>query len=210
MATTVKRGWLVAALSAAVAVLLGSALVTAAWAGAFGPDVAAASRTRLGPGGPGVPSGSSRAVPNLPGAVVHVSLTNMGGPMMGQRTPMHRGVMRVNADKVTVPAGTVSFAVANDGSVVHELVILPLGDSQAVGTRPIGADGKIDEASGPGGSGAGSLGEASNSGGEGTGDGIRPGATGWITVTLTPGRYELVCNLPGHYGAGMSTELTVS
>jgi uncharacterized cupredoxin-like copper-binding protein len=36
-----------------------------------------------------------------------------------------------------------------------------------------------------------------------------PGASGWVTVTLPPGRYELVCNLPGHYAAGMYTQLTV-
>ena len=29
------------------------------------------------------------------------------------------------------------------------------------------------------------------------------------TVTLTPGRYELLCNIAGHYGAGMYTELDV-
>lgn len=31
----------------------------------------------------------------------------------------------------------------------------------------------------------------------------------WTTVTLAPGRYELVCSLPGHYGAGMYSELDV-
>ena len=30
-----------------------------------------------------------------------------------------------------------------------------------------------------------------------------------MTLTLAPGRYELICNLPGHYAAGMFTELTV-
>jgi uncharacterized cupredoxin-like copper-binding protein len=33
---------------------------------------------------------------------------------------------------------------------------------------------------------------------------------GWVTVTLAPGRYELVCNLPGHYVSGMYGELTVT
>lgn len=40
-------------------------------------------------------------------------------------------------------------------------------------------------------------------------DGIEPGASSWTTVTLAPGRYELVCNLPGHYAAAMYTRLTV-
>jgi uncharacterized cupredoxin-like copper-binding protein len=31
-----------------------------------------------------------------------------------------------------------------------------------------------------------------------------------VTVTLAPGHYELVCNLPGHYTAGMYTQLDVT
>jgi len=37
-----------------------------------------------------------------------------------------------------------------------------------------------------------------------------PGASGWVTVTLAPGQYELVCNLAGHYTAGMYAQLTVT
>ena len=207
MATTVRRGWLIAALTVAVAVLLGSVLAASAWAGAFGPGVAATTRTRLGAAGSGFLPGTSQAVPDLPGAVVNVSLTSMGGPMMGGammggRNHMSGGVMRLSVDRATVPAGTVSFVATNFGSIDHELVVLPLGDNQRAGMRPIGADSKISEES--------TLGEASASGAQGADDGIRPGSSGWVTLTLAPGRYELVCNLPGHYGAGMSTELTVS
>lgn len=202
MGATVRRGWLIAALVVAVAVLLGSVLAASAWAGAFGQGAAATARTRLGAGGSGFQSGSSRGVPDLPGTVVNVSLTSMGGAMMGGRNHMGGGVMRLSVDRATVPAGSVSFVATNFGGIDHELVILPLGDNPRAGMRPIGADAKIDE--------AGSLGEASASGAEGSGDGIRPGSSSWVTLTLTPGRYELVCNLRGHYGAGMSTELTVS
>ncbi|CAN5147653.1 hypothetical protein BH11ACT1_BH11ACT1_03920 [soil metagenome] len=202
MATTVRRGWLIAALTVAVAVLLGSVLAASAWAGVFGQGAAATARTRLGAAGSGFLSGTSKGVPDLPGAVVNVSLTSMGGTMMGGGNPMGGGVMRLGVDRATVPAGSVSFVAANFGNIDHELVVLPLGDNQRAGMRPIGADSKIDEEA--------SLGEASASGAGGAGDGIRPGSSGWVTLTLAPGRYELVCNLPGHYGAGMSTELTVS
>lgn len=37
-----------------------------------------------------------------------------------------------------------------------------------------------------------------------------PRTAGWTTLDLPAGRYELICNLPGHYAAGMYTELTVS
>jgi uncharacterized cupredoxin-like copper-binding protein len=201
MATTVRRGWLIAALAVAVAVLLGSMLAASAWAGAFGQGAAATARTRFGAAGPGFLSGTSQAVPDLPGTVVNVSLTSMGGPMMGGRNHMGGGVMRLSVDRATVPTGSVSFVASNFGSIDHELVILPLGDNQGAGMRPIGADSRIDEAA--------SLGEASASGHAGAGDGIRPGSAGWVTLPLAPGRYELVCNLRGHYGLGMSTELTV-
>jgi uncharacterized cupredoxin-like copper-binding protein len=143
---------------------------------------------------------SSCTTPGLSGTVVNVALTNMGGPMMGGM--IFGGAMRLSTDHATVASGTTSFLATNFGSRSHELVILPLPDSQIVGTRPIGGDGKIDE--------AGSLGEASNTCGEGTGQGIVPGATSWVTINLTPGRYELVCNLPGHYASGMYSQLSVS
>ena len=148
-------------------------------------------------------SGSSCVAPSLAGTVVHVTLTNMGGPMMGQRGGMMSGgVMRLNADKATVASGTVSFLATNNGSISHELVILPLPDSQIAGTRQIGGDAKVDE--------SGSVGEASTSCAAGAGAGIVPDSASWVTVTLPPGRYELICNLPDHYAAGMHTQLTVT
>ncbi|MGI5518608.1 hypothetical protein [Streptomyces sp. CA-106131] len=36
------------------------------------------------------------------------------------------------------------------------------------------------------------------------------GAMAWSTVTVQPGRYELACDFPGHYAAGMYTELDVT
>lgn len=196
-----RRGWLVTALVAAIAALLGSVGLAASWAGAFGPGPADAARVRFHVGAPGYRAGPSTAVPDLPGTVVDVSLVDMGGPMMGSRRMMG-GAMRVGVDRASVPAGEVSFVVTDLGRLDHELVVLPLGADQQVGTRPIGPDGRVDE--------SGSLGEASASGGESAGDGIRPGSSGWVTLTLAPGRYELVCNLPGHYAAGMATVLTVS
>jgi uncharacterized cupredoxin-like copper-binding protein len=95
----------------------------------------------------------------------------------------------------------VSFVATNIGSINHELVVLRLPDNQIVGTRTIESDGTVDE--------SGSLGEASNSCASGSGDGIAPGTSSWVTLTLPAGRYELLCNLPGHYAAGMYTQLTI-
>lgn len=142
------------------------------------------------------PSGVCSSPSNLPGTTVNVTLANMGRGMMGG------GMMRIFVDRPQVPAGQVSFRVANAGSLVHELVVLALPAGQQVGERNIGSDNRIDE--------IGSLGEASRTCGSGAGDGIDPGAIGWVTLSLAQGNYELVCNLPGHYAAGMYTELTVT
>ncbi len=91
--------------------------------------------------------------------------------------------------------------VHNQGALAHELVVLPL-PADGPGTRKTGADGKIDESE--------SLGEASKSCSSESGDGIAPGATSWTTITLPAGRYELVCNEPWHYAAGMFDVLTVT
>lgn len=154
-------------------------------------------------GGPASLFGSSCSVPNLSGAAVNVPLTNIGGPMMGGRDgTMFGGAMRLSADHATVQHGTVSFLVTNGGSITHEMVVLPLPGSQVVGTRPIGGDAKIDE--------TGSRGEKSNTCGEGAGQGILPDASSWVSVTVEPDRYKLVCNFPGHYAAGIYTQLTVN
>jgi len=42
-----------------------------------------------------------------------------------------------------------------------------------------------------------------------TGD-IQPGTSHTLDVTLTPGTYLLICNVPGHYAAGMVTPQTVT
>lgn len=182
-------------MSAVVVLLAGaSTLVIAAARGGFDTG---RGRFRSAP--------TSCTVPNLSGAVVDVTLTNMGGPMMGG--PMlgggavRGGMMRLSTSTSSATSGTVSFVATNVGSVNHELLVLPLPEGQIVGTRAIRDDGTVDE--------LGSLGEASNTCGAGTGDGIAPGTSSWVTLTLAPGRYELVCNLPGHYAAGMYAQITV-
>jgi uncharacterized cupredoxin-like copper-binding protein len=137
----------------------------------------------------------------LPGQTVRVTLSDMGmTKMMGGIAPMGAH-MRLTASPTTVPAGQVSLVASNRGWRTHELVIFPLANGAAAGQRVPGADGKVAE--------TGSLGEASSSCAAGTGEGITSGAVGWTTVTLSPGRYELVCNLRNHYADGMHQEMDV-
>ncbi|AOT04659.1 sulfocyanin-like copper-binding protein [Arthrobacter sp. U41] len=153
------------------------------------------------PGGYAFPGASRCTAPGLPGTVINVTASDMGGALMGG-SGMMRGSMLLTADRTTVTGGEVSFLVTNVGNIPHEMMIIPLAGTQIAGTRPVGRDGKIDE--------SGSLAEAAATCAEGEGDGILPSAAGWITLDLAPGEYELFCNLPGHYWAGMYTRLTVT
>ncbi|WP_427017348.1 sulfocyanin-like copper-binding protein [Pseudarthrobacter sp. P1] len=151
-------------------------------------------------GGYGFPAAARCTVPALTGTLVSVTTTDMGGPMM--RGSRGMGGMRLTTDRATVQHGQVSFLVTNAGRLTHEMVILPLPGTQVAGTLIASRDGKINEAS--------SLGEAAATCAEGEGQGILPGSSSWVTVYLPPGRYELSWNLPGHYEAGMYTQLTVT
>lgn len=203
----------------AAAVVLGLASTAAlAVAGSLNPRRSAVD----------APSPWSCAAPQLTGTVVDVTLTDMGammGPgMMGTGmlgpgwngpyspgTPNGQGqsaypwpgmgMMRIFLNPATVPAGAVSLRARNTGMMIHEAMVLPLGPGRTPGQLAIAADGRIDEAA--------SLGQAARTCGPGEGDGILPGSVGWTTITLAPGRYEVLCNIAGHYGAGMYTQLEV-
>jgi uncharacterized cupredoxin-like copper-binding protein len=174
-------------------VAIGGLAVAAAAAGIVYAAQNSPGQSPLGPGT------TSCSAPSLPGQVVDVTLTDtnmmQGGMMAGY------GTGRVRVDPSQVHAGTVSVRVANMGVLMHELVILPLA-SGSVGERTVGADGRVSE--------SGSLGEASATCAAGAGDGIASHAIGWVTLHLPVGRYELICNIPGHYEAGMHAELDVS
>jgi len=114
------------------------------------------------------PASASCEAPALAGAVVNVSLTDMGdmmGPgMMGPSGHMRgMGMMRITADPATVSAGQISLRTNNFGALTHEVVILPLAPGQWPGQRAIGADGEVDE--------SGSVGEASRTCGADEGEG---------------------------------------
>lgn len=103
--------------------------------------------------------------------------------------------MGVTATPASVPAGIVSFQVTNSSKdTVHEMIVMYLADP----TQPlpyIDKDSRVDEDK------AGDKGEVSE---------LDPGASGTLTVALKPGKYLLICNVAGHYAAGMWTELTVT
>ncbi len=122
--------------------------------------------------------------------VVRVTLGDGGNSMMGGTAMM----TYLHASPSVVHPGDVTFVATNVGALTHELLILP-APRDGVGPRAVQSDGKIDEAS--------SLAEASTSCGRGPGGGIVPGSTSWVTLHLSAGNYELLCDEPWHYANGM-------
>ena len=160
---------------------------------------------------------ASCATPSLTGSVVDVTLSDMGGMMRpgtmmgpdmfnGGMSPWQNGyrwpgmgMMRITVVPSTVSAGPVSLRVHNIGVLTHEVMVLPLALNQYPGQRAIGTNNQVDE--------TGSLGEASRSCGAEAGDGVLAGAAAWTTISLAAGRYEVLCNIAGHYGSGTYAEL---
>ena len=96
----------------------------------------------------------------------------------------------------TLRAGHHVFAVVNNGSVPHELVIFRTDLSgKALPLRP---DGDVNEESPL-------LHDVADSGSS-----LKPQEGRSVPGTLSPGHYVAVCNLPGHYRLGMWLNLTVT
>jgi uncharacterized cupredoxin-like copper-binding protein len=96
----------------------------------------------------------------------------------------------------TIKAGSVILEAANFGTIQHELLVFK--SDLAPADYPLDANGNIIE-DGPG---INLLSDADN---------IDPGRTQTRTVDLSqPGTYLFVCNIPGHFKAGMYSVVTVT
>ena len=93
-------------------------------------------------------------------------------------------------------AGQANFSITNIGTIQHELLVFK--SDLAPSAYPVDTKGTIIE-DGPG------ITLVSR------GDKVDPGATQARTVDLTlPGTYLFVCNIPGHFKAGMFRVVTVT
>lgn len=98
------------------------------------------------------------------------------------------------SELAAVPAGDVTFDVVNTGEDVHEVIVIR-SDMDITALPPSRVRGEVDEAA---------IGEYV----AGFED-VQPAASATGTVTLTPGRYILLCNLTNHYAKGMVSTLQV-
>jgi uncharacterized cupredoxin-like copper-binding protein len=101
----------------------------------------------------------------------------------------------VELDTDSTAAGATSFNVNNEGPSTHEFVVF--ATDLAPDALPVGDDGNVDEE----GAGVTHIDEIED---------IGSGCQASLTVDLDAGNYVLICNLPGHYAAGMHAPLTVA
>jgi len=98
----------------------------------------------------------------------------------------------VTLGQTSVSAGAVTFKVKNTGTIEHELVVVKT-DVAADKIQPDPDEpGKMSE--------DGSLGESGD---------LAIGEAKEFTLNLTPGKYVLMCNQPGHYMIGMHVAFEV-
>jgi uncharacterized cupredoxin-like copper-binding protein len=103
--------------------------------------------------------------------------------------------MTLTLDQSMVPAGDTTFLVHNDATTEeHEMVLVKLtSPDQSIAV--IKSKHRVDEKA------LKSLGEVAD---------LKPGADGQLKARLVPGTYVLLCNIKGHYEAGMHAMLTVT
>lgn len=105
------------------------------------------------------------------------------------------GPMTLTLDQTTIKAGETTFLVHNDAiTEEHEMVLVKLKSADQT-IAVVKAKHRVDEKT------LDSLGEVAE---------LKPGAHGQLKANLAPGSYVLLCNIKGHYEAGMHAMLTVT
>lgn len=125
-----------------------------------------------------------------------------GGPSAPPATSSSAGPSTVRAtlsdfsirlQPSTVGPGEVTIGITNRGPSEHEFVVIATTDDVAADALPIEGD-VVNE------DGLEIVDEV---------EGIDPGGDEELTLDLDPGRYIVICNIEGHYRAGMHALLTV-
>ena len=177
----------VALVVAFIALLLGAAALAAALSNTTGGTTtvmmrAAGSAGTAGTGGPA----ASTAMPAASAGMMGKRTGASGGAAAARTVKVTLGEMYVHPSRSTITAGKVTFLALNRGMLTHELMIERAPIKMESPGHPVekAAMGMIDDMDHMG--------------------------TGKVTLKLTPGTYELFCNVSGHYAAGQHTLFTVT
>ena len=101
----------------------------------------------------------------------------------------------ISLDSYSHTAGSITFDLTNAGTIAHEFLVVRSDLTSTALLANVDATTKrIDEA----------LLDVIDEQPE-----YEPGVPGTVTVTLTPGHYVVMCNIEGHYKAGMYADFDV-
>ena len=126
------------------------------------------------------------------------TMLRLGRPAPGRARPsVKMGEFYFNPKNATAKAGPTKIEAPNEGAVEHELVVFKTDMNPA--KLPTEANGEVNEEK---------MDKVAESAGE-IPD-VEAGETKSEDFELTPGKYVIFCNLPGHYAAGMYGTLTVT
>ncbi len=113
-----------------------------------------------------------------------------GGGGKGEEIEIVGTEFAFDPNEVTAKAGTVTLTLDNQGQAPHELVVLDT--DTAPDALETGDDGTVPEDD--------AVGEVEE---------IPGGEKAFTTIDFKPGKYALICNLPGHFASGMYGSLEV-
>jgi uncharacterized cupredoxin-like copper-binding protein len=126
----------------------------------------------------------------LGAAPVHADTAEVAVSLWGDSTDMNG--MGIKLDKTAIKSGMIVFKVKNDAFVEpHEMVVVkaPDGDIPYDSGKRRVKESKLK-----------SMGEIGD---------LKPGKAKDLKLKLAPGKYVLLCNIAGHYMAGMQAPFTV-
>ncbi|WP_322085157.1 plastocyanin/azurin family copper-binding protein [Burkholderia sp. BCC1999] len=133
-----------------------------------------------------------RVVYRIAGVVMLCTISHAGWAQQSVKATLLSNSIKLETH--SVKAGRIKLVVANtaNNNMEHELVVFKtnLDDNALPVSKEQVLEYKLTK-----------IGEVED---------IAPGKTKSASFRLTPGRYVLICNKPGHYAAGMHTVLAVT
>lgn len=114
--------------------------------------------------------------------------TPQSGPAAGTIKVQERE-MSIRLSSSRAQSGAVTLEASNTGAIPHQLVVL----KTSKGAANLGGGNTVPE--------TGRIGGIPS---------LNPGQSKTLQIRMSPGHYALICNLPGHYSAGMHADLQVT
>jgi uncharacterized cupredoxin-like copper-binding protein len=138
-----------------------------------------------------VACGGSSGTSSAPSGSSHSATSPGSSSPAGASVGAQEKEFSIALDQTTLHAGDVTFNIQNAGTIEHEFVVLK---TDKTADQLPQASGEVDEDQ------LTAVDEVEH---------IAAGANATLSVNLPAGHYVVICNIPGHYAAGMHADVTV-